>query len=206
MSVKLLRQNKQKKGEDSTDTKILWTLLSPPPFHHFLSQWTLILLQLEQNKPSNVHGRLIFLPPRYLVIISFFWYKISLMAIFISLDIYCTVRLFSIFIWSPPELSLIPSLSPSPLANQHRVLLLDNLDDVFVLHDMRQADPLGAVLGTGSLEDKKVSRYQRLPSCMYLRRTTKLDSQTRLNYKTLFSLIIKKHQECVVSFKHTTGR
>lgn len=128
------------------------------------------------------------------------------MAIFILLDIYCTVRLFSIFIWSPPELSLIPSLSPSPLANQHRVLLLDNLDDVFVLHDMRQADPLGAVLGTGSLEDKKVSRYQTLPSCMYLRRTTKLDSQTRLNYKTLFSLIIKKHQECVVSFKHTTGR
>lgn len=172
MSVKL-RRNKQKKGADSTDFKILWTLFSPPPFHHFLSQWA-FLLQLERPRSANIPSS--SLSGDYFF---FFGYKISMMAIFILLDIYCTVRLFSIFIWSPPELSLIPS--PSPLANQHRVLLLDNLDDVFMLHNMRQADPLGAVLGTGSLEDKKVSRYQRLPSCMYLRRTTKLDSQTRLN-------------------------
>lgn len=71
------------------------------------------------------------------------------MAIFILLDIYCTVRLISIFFRSPPELSLV--LSPPRPANWQLALLLDNLDDVFVLHDMCQADPLGAVLGTGSL-------------------------------------------------------
>lgn len=50
--------------------------------------------------------------------------------------------------------------SVSPLSNQELVLLLDNLDDVLVLHDVRQADPLRAVLGTGSLEDQQMTQFR----------------------------------------------
>lgn len=45
---------------------------------------------------------------------------------------------------------------PHPvLSTRELVLFLNNLDDVLVLHDVCEADPLRAVLGTGSLEDQR---------------------------------------------------
>lgn len=44
-----------------------------------------------------------------------------------------------------------PLLASFFCPNQKFVLLLNNLDDVLVLHDVRQANSLRAVLGTGSL-------------------------------------------------------
>lgn len=46
--------------------------------------------------------------------------------------------------------------APRPvLSDRELVLFLHNLDDVLVLHDVCEADPLRAVLGTGSLENQK---------------------------------------------------
>lgn len=39
-------------------------------------------------------------------------------------------------------------------------LLLNNLDDVLVLHDVCKADPLRAVLGAGSLEDQQTVEFR----------------------------------------------
>ena len=57
--------------------------------------------------------------------------------------------------------------SVSPRSNLELVLLLDNLDDVLVLHDVRQADPLRAVLGTGPLEDQQDDTVQTLSLCLF---------------------------------------
>lgn len=64
---------------------------------------------------------------------------------------------FKLKVWLLPAPPLLSS-------NQRPVfLLLNDLDDVLVLHDVWEADPLGAVLCAGSLEDQHTNQFRLLP-------------------------------------------